>query len=131
MTDPRWTWGEKYVLLHQDPNIAKPQKVGALVKDGWAAHARNDHLFVKLFRYEDRQYPDLGSVVETFTNDEMLELETLGPVQNLAPGSGAAPHVEDWFLFRDVPTPQNDADVERDVLPRVREAQAMQPPFDA
>ena len=131
MTDARWNWGAKYILLRQDNNVAKPQKVGALVKDGWAAYARDNHLFVKLFRYQESQYPDLGSVVETFTNDEMLELETLGPVQNLAPGAGAAPHIEDWFLFRDVPMPHNDADVERDVLPRVLQARDLQPPFDA
>jgi hypothetical protein len=38
---------------------------------------------------------------------------------NLQPGA-AVEHVEDWFLFRGVPIPQNDADVDRDVLPKVK-----------
>jgi hypothetical protein len=42
MTDPRWTWGRKYILLKQDSTpTVKPQKLGALVPDGWAGYARN------------------------------------------------------------------------------------------
>ena len=27
MTDPRWTWGDEYILLRQDINITNPQKI--------------------------------------------------------------------------------------------------------
>jgi len=37
----------------------------------------------------------------------------------LAPGA-AIVHVEDWFLFRDVPVPRNDEDVEKHVFPKVK-----------
>jgi len=122
MTDPRWTWGSKYVLLRQDESVETPQKVGLMVPDGWAAYARNNHLFVKKFDYRaEARYPDLGSSVETFTNHEMLELETVAPVVRLKPGDSVE-HVEHWFLFRDVPAPENDADVDRDILPKVQAA---------
>jgi len=122
MADPRWRWGKKYVLLNQDPNRHAPQKVGVMVTDGWAAYARAGHLFVKQFSYvEDARYPDLGCSVEAFTNADMLELETLGPLVHLQPGA-AVEHVEQWHLFRDVPTPQNDVDVDRDVLALVKTA---------
>lgn len=124
MTDPRWTWGRKYVMLQQDPKAEGPQKIGAMVPDGWAAAARLGDLFVKRFRHDPlATYPDWGCSVETFTNADMLELETVAPLARLEPGA-CVEHVEDWFLFAGVPAPATDADVDRDVMPRVREAMA-------
>lgn len=120
MADPRWTWSTKYVMLRQDPAATQPQKVGAMVPDGWVAYARSGHLFVKKFRYvAGAHYPDLGCCVETFTNADMLEVETVGPFVRLEPGS-TVEHVEDWFLLRDVPVPQNDTNIDTHVLPRVK-----------
>jgi hypothetical protein len=120
MTDSRWTWGRKYVLLRQNSKIESPQKVGIMVPDGWAAYARDGHLFVKRFLYvPGAQYPDWGCSVEVFTNADFLEVETLAPLVQLAPGASVE-HVEDWHLFRDVRKPENDADIEEHVLPRVR-----------
>jgi hypothetical protein len=122
MSDPRWHWGQKYVLLRQDPASQRPQKAGATACDGWAGYARAGHLFVKRCSYvECARYPDLGCCVEAFTNADMLELETLGPLVDLEPGA-AVEHVEHWHLFRNVPAPLNDADVDRDVLAAVRAA---------
>jgi hypothetical protein len=122
MADPRWTWGTKYIMLRQDPAASAPQKIGVMAPDGWIACANYGNLFVKKIAcVSDAPYPDFGSTVETFTNADMLEVETLGPLVRLEPGA-AVEHMEDWFLFAGVPMPQNDADVDRDVLPRVREA---------
>jgi hypothetical protein len=122
MSDPRWTWGNKFFLLRQDPNAAKPQKIGAAVPDAWAAYANAGNLFVKRFSYQPgAKYADHGCNFETFTNKEMLEVETLGPLTNLAPGASVE-HVEDWHLFSDVKAPSNDAEVEKHVLPRIRAA---------
>jgi hypothetical protein len=120
MTDPRWTWGERFVLLRQDPQTAKPQKVGAFVPDGWAAYVRDEHLFLKTFDVAQGDYPDLGANVETFTNTKMLELETLAPLVKLAPGAEVT-YVEHWRLFDGVPTPASDEDVAREVLPLVNQ----------
>jgi hypothetical protein len=122
MADPRWTWGTKYILLRQDPAAAKPVKVGVMNTQGWVAYARANHLFVKKFAYvAGAAYPDLGCSVETFTNAEMLEVETLGPLVALQPGA-AVEHVEDWFLFRDVPAPSDDADVDKNLMPKIESA---------
>jgi hypothetical protein len=120
MADPRWTWGEKYILLRQDPAAEKPQKIGVMTPDGWIGYALNGQLFVKKFSYiPGGAYPDWGCSVESFTNADMLEIETLGPMVSLAPGA-AVEHVEDWHLFDGVPMPQNDADVERNIASKVK-----------
>ncbi len=120
MSDPRWTWGEKYIMLRQDTGIASPQKIGVMVPDGWAAYARNDHLFVKTYSYvAGAAYPDWGCSVETFTNDLMLEVESLGPIAQVEPGE-AVEHVENWYLFQNVPAPLNDADIDKNVLPKIQ-----------
>jgi hypothetical protein len=38
---------------------------------------------------------------QTYTTRNYMEVESLGPLHNLAPGESAE-HVEEWFLFRDV-----------------------------
>lgn len=122
MADPRWTWGSKYVMLRHDPAMATAQKVGVAVPDGWAACARGGHLFVKQVNYvAGARYPDLGSSVETYADANIFEVETLGPLTLLQPGA-VVEHVEHWFLFRDVPVPASDADVDRHILPRVQAA---------
>jgi hypothetical protein len=123
MSDSRWTWGRSFILLRQDPTPGVgQQKVGAMTPDGWAAYARGGNLFLKRFQYVvGAKYPDFGASVEVFTNPEILEVETLGPLVTLRPGAHVE-HSERWFLFRDVPEPKNDADVEKHVLPKVKAA---------
>ena len=124
MSDPRWTWGEKYLMLQQDPKATHPQKIGVMVPDGWAACVRDEHLFVKKFTtVEGARYPDMGCSVETFTNADFIELESLGPLTALLPGTSVE-HVEDWYLFDGVSEPENDADLDANVLPRVESASA-------
>ena len=120
MTDPRWTWGHKYIMLRQDPQATVPQKVGVQNRDGWAAYALGGDLFVKRFGYiPGAPYPDMGCNFETFTNPQMLEVEALGPMLMLASGA-VVEHVEDWYLFQGVPQPNTEAELERDVLPKVK-----------
>ena len=122
MSDPRWTWGRRYILLRQDSTATTPQKVGAWVPDGWVAYAHGGHLFVKVFApVPGAAYPDLGSSTEMFTNAEMLELETLGPLVQLQPDA-VVEHVEHWFLFAAAATPADDADVAQHLLPWVKRA---------
>jgi hypothetical protein len=119
MTDPRWVWGQKYILLRQDPQKSPPQKIGASVPDGWAAYCRHGHLFIKLFTFQpDQEYPDLGSSAALFTNGDILEVETLGPLALLSPGQ-SVDHTEDWFLFDGVAAPADDRDVDRLIIPKL------------
>lgn len=97
--DPRWTLGARYLLLRCDPARAAPQKVGAANHRGWCAYVVDDAAFVK--RHTHRAgavYPDTGCSVEAFTAGAFVELETLGPVQRLAPGGACDTHEERWSL---------------------------------
>jgi hypothetical protein len=121
LTDPRLAWGKRFILLRQDPKNSTPQKIGASVPDGWVAYARAGHLFVKTFEYvAEAIYPDMGCSFESWTNHEMLELETLSPLVYLAPGDEVE-YVEDWYLFDAVKTPASDDEVIKTVLPVIKQ----------
>ncbi len=119
LSDPRWTFGRQFVMLRQDAACQTPQKIGGEISAGWCAYARQGHLFVKRFQFQaGAQYPDRNCNVEIFTNQKMLELETLGPLVKLQPGETVT-YAEDWNLLRDVPLPQSEADVIQNILPLV------------
>ena len=121
LSDPRLVFGRSHILLRQDADHALPQKIGLAAPNGWIGYARGGRLFVKHITYQaGARYPDLGCSIESFTNAEMLEIETLGPLVTLQPGASVT-HIERWSLFTGVPTPSSDADVLRDVVPLVSE----------
>jgi hypothetical protein len=102
MNDKRVYWGEKYIALKQDPNNKAPFKLGINNQEGWAAYARGGHLFVKrYYPQHDATYPDFGVSFETYTNDWMLEIETLSPFTKLQLGE-TVEHVEEWELYNNV-----------------------------
>jgi hypothetical protein len=122
MTDTRVQWGSKFIFLRQDQNAQAPTKIGLSANDGWGAYLHEGHLFLKTFEYiEGANYPDHGCSLEMYTNDRMLELETLGPLQRLVPGD-VIEHVEHWFLFHGVEASEDEKSVERAVLPLVAAA---------
>ena len=119
MSDPRWTWGRKYIQLRQDDAVEGAQKVGVRNARGWAAYGLNGDLFVKRFPlYADEEYPDFGSNFETYTGKGMLEAESLGPLTTLSANGGTAHHTERWFLFKCRPGETEDA-IDANVLPLV------------
>jgi hypothetical protein len=102
LTDPRWKFTRKYVMLRQDPANAVPQKIGHFNPKTWGAYLLGTDLFIKRTDADPtRSYPDFGCSYETFTRDDMLEIETLGPMTRLAPGASLE-HIERWTLHRDV-----------------------------
>ena len=122
MNDPRWSWGKEFVMLRQDPAATAAQKAGLQVHEGWAAYANHGELFIDFFDYKpEARYPDLNSNFETFTNADMLEVESLGPVVNLQPGA-TVEHVERWVLVKGIARPENEEAVIRDIRPAVEQA---------
>ncbi len=106
MTDPRWRWGRRFITLRQAN--AGPTKIGLAHRERWAAYHHSDTLFVKIIEYRaGASYPDFGCNFETFTNEDMLEVESLGPLMDLAPGA-ATEHSERWHLFDGVTAPPAD-----------------------
>jgi len=117
LSDPRWILGERYILLKQDPQISKPQKLGILATDGWAAFTNFDCLFVKRVPFQlDGIFPDMGVNFEVFTNEDILEVESLGPLENIQP-KGKIEHLENWSLYENVPQPESEADVIKNIIP--------------
>jgi hypothetical protein len=103
MTDRRWRWGRRFITLHQ--GNAGPTKAGLTHRERWIAYHQGGSLFIKTIDLiEGVTYPDFGCNFETFTNEEMLEVEALGPLVELAPGESTS-HVEEWHLFAGLSAP--------------------------
>jgi hypothetical protein len=116
MNDPRWVWGEKYILAQHDPSLADEQKIGVLNKQGWAAYYLNKTLLIKKFDYNAQSlYPDYGCNNEVYINGAFLELETLGPLIILAAGKTAV-HIERWELHN-IEGMATTYEIDRNVLP--------------
>jgi hypothetical protein len=121
LTDKRWQFTKKYLILRQDPNNhGKPQKLGSFNPHTWSAYLLGSDLFIKRVEADPkRTYPDLGASFETFTNADFLEQETLGPMTKLAPGASLE-HIERWTLHKNVHIREwNDVELDRVLLPLV------------
>jgi hypothetical protein len=118
MSDPRWTWGRKYIQLRQDPKATTKQKAGMLNTKGWAAYVLNGEVLVKHYPYvPGAEYADMGCNTETYTDSDMLEVETLSPVTRLEPGAHVD-HSESWLLSK-VDCSLTEADIDAKILPLV------------
>jgi hypothetical protein len=107
--DPRWTWGDKIVRLRHHPEMAA-QKIGALVDQGYAACVNHGHVFLKRFAWHaEETYPDFGCNFEAFTRHDMIEIESLGPME-LVPPDDYVEHQETWYLIQNQSVPEKDAD---------------------
>lgn len=120
LADPRFTFTKKYLLLRQDANNSEAQKIGMFNPDTWAAYLLHGEAFIKRAKPDPtRTYPDFGCSFETFTNNEFLELETLGPMTKVVPGQ-TVEQVEYWSLHKDIKLPSiTDEEIDRIVLPLV------------
>jgi hypothetical protein len=120
LADPRWAFTRKYLTLRQDPNNSDAQKLGMFNTNTWAAYVLNGEVFVKRTTPDPtKTYPDFGCSFETFTNNEFLEVETLGPLTKLAPGK-TVELIEHWGLFRNVKVGAiTDDELDRTILPLV------------
>ena len=117
-TDTRWTFGSRFIFLRQNVNRG-PTKIGLAHRMGWVAYLNSGMLFVKRFDYrEGAVYPDRGTRYQTFSNEDMLEMETVGELVTLQPGRSAE-LIESWELFGNVPPVKSEADVERIIVPLV------------
>ncbi len=118
LADKRWTFSKKYLLLRQDPNNSEAQKIGLYNPHTWGAYFLNGEVFIKRTEaIAGAAYPDFGCSFETFTNNEFLELETLGPLHKVQPGKSSE-LVEHWSLHRNVRLPElTDPGIDGALLP--------------
>lgn len=97
MNDERVTWGERFIVLKQS-DVRHPFKIGTNNEAGWAAYNLGDTLFVKTFPFQpEAKYPDNGVNFEIYTNEHILELESLGELKTVKPGETVS-HTETWRL---------------------------------
>jgi len=117
LSDPRWKFTKKYMTLKQDPNNSNAQKLGTFNVDTWAAYLLNGEAFVKRAKADpSKTYADFGCSFETFTNNDFLEIETLGPMTKVQPEQ-TVEQVEHWGLYKNV----KPAAITDDELTRVLE----------
>jgi hypothetical protein len=84
LTDDRLSIGRRLMWLRHQAD-RPPIKFGLRHTEGWAAYVLDDHLFMKSVPFiAGETYPDLGSNFEAFTNSELLELETCGPLKRIS-----------------------------------------------
>jgi hypothetical protein len=121
LSDKRWTFTKKYMALKQDPNNSEAQKLGMFNPNTWAAYVLNGEAFVKQTQADaTKTYPDFGCSFETFTNNEFLEIETLGPLTKVLPGK-TAEQVEHWSVHRNVRVAElTDEAIDSAILPLLR-----------
>jgi len=118
LNDPRFTFGRDYIFFRQDATRG-PNKIGLRQREGWAAYQREEMLFVKYFDcVADAEYPDGNVNSEYFSNEAMLEVESLGPLVSLQQDESAS-HTETWKLFAPVARCESEADVDRLIKPLV------------
>ncbi len=114
--DPRWTIGKRYIRFRQDPR-REPNKLGLAHREGWVAYLRGDLLFIKKFkRIPGAIYPDNDVNFETYANQRILELESLGPLVKLRPGQTTT-HTETWTIHRGIKACRTEADIDKYIAP--------------
>ena len=102
--DPRLHLRDDYVFIEAQPKLP-PLKLGYLNRLGWIGYLRKDILFRKRFDPQvDRSFVDFGCNVETYINDNFIEMETVGPLTRLEPGQSLA-HTETWEFSQRLETP--------------------------
>lgn len=106
LSDPRYRFGQQFITLTQTATGGLT-KLGLLHREKWVAYLNGESLFVKAFDYEEgTTYPDLGCNFETYTDGEMIEIESLSPLKRLEKGESVS-HTERWSLLYHPPQPSS------------------------
>ena len=117
LNDRRWRFGARLWTLRQEVGTLST-KIGLAHAEGWAGYVHGKTFFCKTVTPPrvGEHYPDDGCNFETYSNHEMLEIESLGPLVTLEPGESAT-HQERWFQYEfDKPLPLDDEPALADAL---------------
>ncbi|MDD5687700.1 MAG: hypothetical protein PHE88_07720 [Elusimicrobia bacterium] len=118
LSDKRIIFGNEYIFIKQDTKAKGPIKIGTMVNPNWTAYWVEGLLFVKKFSEEKSKYPDFGCSVEIYTNSNMLELETVGPLKLINP-SESVQHTEIWDIFSVGNLNPNADEVEKKICSKI------------
>jgi len=104
--DPRLRLGDEFVLIKSD-STNHPMKIGYFNPHGWLGYVYDDVVFLKRYGVRsDEEYPDYGCNSEVYANFRAVELESLGPLVELAPRQNII-HTETWELYKDTEIPKS------------------------
>ena len=98
LEDPRLHISDAFIRLDGQPR-EEAFKIGLFSVQGWVGYVYKDYFLRKSFTPGDIQSgPDFGCNVEAWVQDIFLEIETLGPMTWLEPGSSVQ-HTETWEIL--------------------------------
>ncbi len=99
MTDKRICFDKDTLYVRQDPQNPQPLKLGLNLTEGQVWYELGETVFKKQYEthHPNGVYPDGGCSFETYTNDQFIELESLGTLAAVAPGE-TADLTETWSL---------------------------------
>ncbi|MCD9025993.1 hypothetical protein [Cohnella silvisoli] len=99
LNDSRISFTESELVVDQGEGPS-PYKFGSDNEAGWAAYSNHGDTFIKSYEpVVGGTYPDFGVSFELYTNSLMLELETLGELQEVESGH-TVEHVESWQVVK-------------------------------
>jgi hypothetical protein len=94
--DPRLTWKGDVAVIDASPGPTF--KIGTGPAPEQIGYLHQGQLFSKrVTASSEGSYPDLGAVGQFFMNDQFCELESIGPLTRLEPGSTVS-HRERWTI---------------------------------
>lgn len=104
LDDPRLALRDDFILLRASGGLP-PVKIGYFNPHGWQGYYLDGTLFIKRFDpLPGANFPDGGCNTETYTNHKFIELETLAPLTQLAPGETIT-HTETWEVLEGLSHP--------------------------
>lgn len=109
LSDERAYWSDKYIYIDQNTTMENPYKIGIRLTNPTVFYFNHGDLFIKKFDINpDGIYPDGGMNYETYTNDKILEIESLGELKKVAPDQTIT-HKEYWSLHKEERPGKDDA----------------------
>lgn len=98
--DSRLNVGNKYITIQQDINCKAALKIGTSNNSGLAYYVLDDVVFKKQYTHNPNgNYPDGGVSFETYTNDEIIECESLSELKIVKPQEEIE-HKEVFSLYK-------------------------------
>lgn len=112
INDARMLLRDDFIIVQATPSLP-PLKFGYFNPHGWMGYWLNGNLFTKRFdAQEDAEYPDHGCNVESYCNDQFIELESLGKLTQLASGQ-TVQHNELWEVYDSLDVPFIPVEIQR------------------
>lgn len=101
LSDDRIYWGKKYITIRQDVNAKSPIKLGFDLNCGKAYYVLGNQILYKNYHtnHPNGIYPDGGCSFEAYTNNCMLEFETLNELKTIQPNE-VSEHIEMWSICK-------------------------------